>query len=885
MRKNKKLVKALAAALTITTVVSGTEAYARSSKRAAWNDASSTKTTASTVTDACYVEDGSETEEHSVYPNVYADSVTWNEFQKNWGAVKTNYTQAAISPGATETEINFAWYSTREETPMVKWMDAKGKTIQVVDGIQDTKKAETVTDGEKETVLYPNKVTVTGLTENTTYTYKYLVNGKWSETYEYSTEAFNHFSAIYVGDPQIGASVGQDSNNAEYHAMNDAYNWQNTLSNAVSNNPNVSFILSAGDQINQTSVGTDSQKLQQQMEYAGFLSAKELRSIPLATTIGNHDSKSQNYQNHFNNANAADTEETTTGRTAAGTDYYFRHGNTLFVVIDTNNYNCTTHENVIKKAVAENTDATWKVLMFHQDIYGSGYDHSDSDGMILRTTLTPIIDSYGFDAVLQGHDHTYSRTYQISADAGNYQGYTTGNYLENGVPSTQYLKDNASCYDLMTKKEDANKVIDPEGAVYFEANSATGSKYYQLIGTQQDYIAARSQSYRPTYSVLDITDVSLTVKTYDAATGEELIADGNTKTAYTIVKSVDKSSLSAKIKEAEELLKKAESSKEYTKSSLDALSKVIAEAKKVEADKEAATVDSASAAVSLQEAMDGVTKKQAQNISGNSSYEVSYKKNGKFTLNASSNAKESKLTYRSSNTKVASVDANGVVTLKGSGEATLYVTASATDEKKETVKKIAVKILPEKVTKVKAARRSETTVSLSWKAQNDASGYKIYQYNKAKKTYKLVKTIKTNRTSDIIIRNLKEATEYTYAVKAYKTSGKHVLESKSYSALATVATKPGKVTKVKVVGKERSLQITYKNAASVTGYEVQYSTKAGFQKTATKQVTVTNAKTNRITINKLSKKKTYYVRVRAYKTVNGKKVYGDYSKTVKTRTK
>ena len=52
----------------------------------------------------------------------------------------------------------------------------------------------------------------------------------------------------------------------------------------------------------------------------------------------------------------------------------------------------------------------WKVVMFHQDIYGSGYDHSDSDGMVLRTQLTPLMDKYDIDVVLQGHDHTYSRS-------------------------------------------------------------------------------------------------------------------------------------------------------------------------------------------------------------------------------------------------------------------------------------------------------------------------------------------------------------------------------------------------------------------------------------------------------------------------------------------
>lgn len=52
-------------------------------------------------------------------------------------------------------------------------------------------------------------------------------------------------------------------------------------------------------------------------------------------------------------------------------------------------------------------------MVFHQDIYGSGYDHSDSDGMVLRTQLTPLMDKYKIDVVMQGHDHTYSRTFQL----------------------------------------------------------------------------------------------------------------------------------------------------------------------------------------------------------------------------------------------------------------------------------------------------------------------------------------------------------------------------------------------------------------------------------------------------------------------------------------
>lgn len=602
MRKTRKLVSAVLAASMVAGIGMGSvETYARSSMRAAWNDASSSKTTGTAVKDACYVEDGSETAEKTAYSNVYADSAEWAAWQEKWKTIRNNYEQIALTPGENATKMNFAWYCVTEEIPKIKLMDSQGRVIQEVQGQQNLANKETITENDNVITLIPNKVTVSGLAENTSYQYQYYLDGAWSDTYTFETKSTENFSVMYVGDPQIGASVGQDDNSKEYHAMNDAYNWNHTLSSALSAHSNVSFILSAGDQINQTSVSKDADKLEQQIEYAGFLSSPLLRSMPVATTIGNHDSKSVNYSNHFNNPNTATSAATTEGKTDAGTDYYFTYGNTLFVSIDTNNYNCATHENVIKEAVEANPDATWRVLMFHQDIYGSGYDHSDSDGIILRTQLTPIIDKYDFDAVLQGHDHTYSRTYQLSSDGQTHSSYQSAPKT-NTDDFSAYLGDNA-CYNILTNIENKNNVVNPEGTVYFEANSATGSKYYQLIGTQQNYIAARSQSWRPTYSVIDFTETTLTVKTYDAATNTELVADGNIKTSYTIVKSVEKEDLKKEIESAEVKLGEVKAAGTYTEESVQKLSDTIDAAKAIYENAESTTTDVASAVTSLQEAV------------------------------------------------------------------------------------------------------------------------------------------------------------------------------------------------------------------------------------------------------------------------------------------
>ncbi|MCC8167842.1 MAG: metallophosphoesterase [Clostridiales bacterium] len=608
-----RLTKALAVTMALGLTIGCTQVYARSSTRAAWNDASSSKDTSTTLYNTHSVETDEDGNQTTVYSNVYADSDKWAAWKTLWASeISTDYEQVALTPGTDETQLNFGWYSMTKETPSVKLYDADKKLIGIFTGTQDVDNAETFTENEASITLYPNKVTVTGLTEETTYYYSYLVDGNYSELYEYTTESFEEFSVMYVGDPQIGASTGQDTatatsseNGKEYYAMNDAYNWNETLTNAVEKFPNLAFILSAGDQINQTSVSDNASQVQQQKEYAGFLYSSVLRSLPIATTIGNHDSKSVNYSNHFNNPNTQ--EEGTSGATGAstaGTDYYFNYGTALFIVIDTNNYNAATHEAVMKEAIEAYPDATWRLVMFHQDIYGSGYDHSDSDGMVLRTQLTPLMDEYDIDAVLQGHDHTYSRTYQISSTTTSAAAKVYSTYDTDA--DSDFQKDCASCYNILSGTESINYIIDPEGTVYFEANSSTGSKFYQMIATQQDYIAARSQSWRPTYQIIDFTETTLTVTTYDAATGEVLVADDGIDSTYTIVKSADKTSLTTQITSATESYNAAVTAGTYTESSLKTLSDTITAAQAIYDDAEATTTDIASAITSLQSAVSGL---------------------------------------------------------------------------------------------------------------------------------------------------------------------------------------------------------------------------------------------------------------------------------------
>lgn len=96
--------------------------------------------------------------------------------------------------------------------------------------------------------------------------------------------------------------------------------------------------------------------------------------------------------------------------------------------------------------------------------------------------------------------------------------------------------------------------------------------------------------------------------------------------------------------------------------------------------------------------------------------------------------------------------------------------------------------------------------------------------------------------------------------------------------------KNSKTTKIKkLVAKKKSLKVTWNKKKGVNGYQLQYSTSKKFKKA--KKITIKKAKTTSKTIKKLKAKKKYYIRIRTYITVKGKKYYSKWSKAKSQKTK
>jgi hypothetical protein len=238
---------------------------------------------------------------------------------------------------------------------------------------------------------------------------------------------------------------------------------------------------------------------------------------------------------------------------------------------------------------------------------------------------------------------------------------------------------------------------------------------------------------------------------------------------------------------------------------------------------------------------------------------------------APANATTKTLKWTSANTKIATVS-NGVITAKAPGTTTITVAATDDSNVKTTIQ-VTVKCKTPSVSLVSKTN----SVGLKWTAVAGASKYEVYRSTSKTGTYtKLGTTTKTTYTD----AKATAGKTYYYKVKAI---GKTSALTSSLSA-AKSAVVPKKVTTLKKKSaKAKATKLAYSKVKSATGYEIYRSTKksSGYKKVAT----VTKYTTNTYTDKTTKKGKTYYYKIRTYKTIGKIKLYSNYSKVLKVKVK
>ncbi|AYN66027.1 metallophosphoesterase family protein [Euzebyella marina] len=246
-----------------------------------------------------------------------------------------------------------------------------------------------------------HSIVIDRLEAETTYAYRVGNgaddNGYWSEWFQFTTASAKGdkpFSFIYFGDAQ---------NNVKSL-------WSRVIRNSYRQYPNVDFMLHAGDLINDR----DANMEWGEWFYAGsFIHA----TVPSIMTPGNHEYRdgvlSSLWRPQFTLPENGPTEA------LKETCYAVEYENMKLISIDAEGFD--EHEEArtaqVKwlDSVLKNNTKKWTAITMHYPIFSTAKGRDNKE---LRDALKPLIDKYGVDLVLQGHDHTYARGYEKNEGQG-----------------------------------------------------------------------------------------------------------------------------------------------------------------------------------------------------------------------------------------------------------------------------------------------------------------------------------------------------------------------------------------------------------------------------------------------------------------------------------
>ena len=393
--------------------------------------------------------------------------------QEEWDAVYEDLADENTLPmlcvGADETQLNICWHAAKDKAePKVRL----AKNSEMSDYVEFTGET-TPAENDEQLVC---RVTMTGIEENTTYYYQWLSENGWSEPYKYESKGFDSYKMLLVGDIQIG---GQSTDNPEEQSRV-GYVWQSVLDEALTKNPDVSFLLSPGDN---TSTGKAAD------EWQTLFMPEYTRSLPMALAIGNHDKKGMTYDyyTHMPNEFFGEYFE------GLDRDFWFRYGDVLYLVFDACSGSAADHRAMAEEAVSANPDAKWRVGVMHQAPYAPGIAALEPEtGILLNAVFQPIFMMYDLDIVFTGHTHMQGRSHFIS----------------DGI--------------VVGEAESGGTYTDPNGIIYLNTNACCDQGSMENMDEWPHTAYAFENADVTTYSTVEFTSSSMTVKTFRGDNSELL---------------------------------------------------------------------------------------------------------------------------------------------------------------------------------------------------------------------------------------------------------------------------------------------------------------------------------------------------------------------------
>ncbi len=222
-------------------------------------------------------------------------------------------------------------------------------------------------------------------------------------------------------------------------------------------------------------------------------------------------------------------------------------------------------------------------------------------------------------------------------------------------------------------------------------------------------------------------------------------------------------------------------------------------------------------------------------------------------------------TFKTADKAITTVTSKGVVTGRKVGSVKITVTSRAAANFNAASKTVTVKVLPAATAKITTTNLA-TGIKVTWKKVAGANGYLLYR-NGTK-----IATLSGNANVTYTDKNANtNGAKYTYKVVAKASTGTSTL-SKSLATYKVARPAVSSVTN----SASKKMTVKWGKNAKATGYQIQYSTGKTFP-SGSKTVTVKGAANVSKAIGSLTKGKTYYVRIRTYKTAGGRNYWSVWS--------
>jgi hypothetical protein len=389
-------------------------------------------------------------------------------------------TTPVFAEGAAPNHISAVMTESPQDSVMIAWETSDTTVTQTV--VEVVKAADEAQFDSAEVMTYSDgsisiagsraysKVLVTGLEAGTEYYYRCRNDSStgWSEVGRFVTapDTREAFTFVYLSDLQINSTNDAEKTKVMLDHLNERFGDESA------------FTLITGD-------FTDSSS-QAQWDTLFQIDGDRFSKSLTVPTIGNHDSFGSTNYLKLNFPDPPDRDGDPTNGIAY--TYAFEYGAALFMVINVNG-DLQAIADWVEDQVAK-SDKPWQIVAFHEAIYTAGSHISGTSNA--RKILSPVFDRVGIDLVLQGHDHTYSRS------------------IVNGDGSIQIAQ---------SVDGSRNNVFDPEAPVYYQTVSGA-NKFYSPASS---YSISPGDPLLPNYGFIDyMVNISA-----DAAS-----ADGN-KMCYT----------------------------------------------------------------------------------------------------------------------------------------------------------------------------------------------------------------------------------------------------------------------------------------------------------------------------------------------------------------